>query len=294
MPAWHLRGRRSRRRACAHPLFPRSIFLTILAPPLACSSPFCSCGHLYCWPCLYRWLRSGHNVCPVCKAGVTENVIPLYGRGKERLDPRSKESSTSSGGSDGTGSVRHAGDGGNSSSSSSSGGSSSRVGGGGGSGGYSALPEDTASGTATGTGSSSTGADLRNRSSRLGADNATPGSSSGGGGNSSGSSDDAVPSRPAGQRMPAPPPPGTGLGDGTAFGLPGGLTFSAGFGFFPSLFGLQFTSFNLGQGGLAGGGGRMRGVGGQVAYTPEERHQLMLERVIMALGFIIILFLLFL
>ena len=40
------------------------------------------CGHLYCWPCLYRWLHSGHNVCPVCKAGVTrESVIPLYGRG---------------------------------------------------------------------------------------------------------------------------------------------------------------------------------------------------------------------
>ena len=40
------------------------------------------CGHLYCWPCLYRWLHNGHNVCPVCKAGVTrESVIPLYGRG---------------------------------------------------------------------------------------------------------------------------------------------------------------------------------------------------------------------
>ena len=40
------------------------------------------CGHLYCWPCLYRWLASGHTSCPVCKAGVTrEAVIPLYGRG---------------------------------------------------------------------------------------------------------------------------------------------------------------------------------------------------------------------
>lgn len=42
------------------------------------------CGHLFCWPCLYRWLRNGHNVCPVCKAGVSrENVIPLYGRGSD-------------------------------------------------------------------------------------------------------------------------------------------------------------------------------------------------------------------
>lgn len=47
------------------------------------SSPVVTfCGHLFCWPCLYRWLRSGHSVCPVCKAGVSrETVIPLYGRG---------------------------------------------------------------------------------------------------------------------------------------------------------------------------------------------------------------------
>lgn len=48
------------------------------------------CGHLYCWPCLYRWLSTNHT-CPVCKAGVTkENVIPLYGRGSEQVDPRTK------------------------------------------------------------------------------------------------------------------------------------------------------------------------------------------------------------
>lgn len=48
------------------------------------------CGHLYCWPCLYRWLRS-HANCPVCKASVTrETVIPLYGRGGERADPRGR------------------------------------------------------------------------------------------------------------------------------------------------------------------------------------------------------------
>ncbi|OQR81416.1 hypothetical protein THRCLA_11752 [Thraustotheca clavata] len=46
------------------------------------------CGHLYCWPCLFQWI-SEHNECPVCKAGVTkENVVPVYGRGANSIDPR--------------------------------------------------------------------------------------------------------------------------------------------------------------------------------------------------------------
>ncbi|GJP39452.1 hypothetical protein CLOM_g23822 [Closterium sp. NIES-68] len=51
------------------------------------------CGHLFCWACLYRWLRRNpHNKeCPVCKAAVDEaKVIPLYGRGKAPSDPRKK------------------------------------------------------------------------------------------------------------------------------------------------------------------------------------------------------------
>lgn len=37
------------------------------------------CGHLYCWPCLYTWLRTDHGTCPVCHAGVTaENIVPLF------------------------------------------------------------------------------------------------------------------------------------------------------------------------------------------------------------------------
>ncbi|KAI3441543.1 RING-type domain-containing protein [Psidium guajava] len=49
------------------------------------------CGHLYCWPCLYRWMdvRSScdepgerHQTCPICKAGISPStLIPLYGRG---------------------------------------------------------------------------------------------------------------------------------------------------------------------------------------------------------------------
>ena len=53
------------------------------------------CGHLYCWPCLYRWLHTRHSdsTCPVCKAGVTQdNVIPIFIRGS-RTDPRTKPTS---------------------------------------------------------------------------------------------------------------------------------------------------------------------------------------------------------
>ncbi|CAL9165399.1 unnamed protein product [Musa hybrid cultivar] len=51
------------------------------------------CGHLFCWPCLYKWLH-GHaqsSECPVCKAIIEEEkLVPLYGRGKNATDPRSK------------------------------------------------------------------------------------------------------------------------------------------------------------------------------------------------------------
>lgn len=51
------------------------------------------CGHLYCWPCIYRWISFQHASpenpdnqkpqCPVCKSEVSEKtVIPLYGRGQ--------------------------------------------------------------------------------------------------------------------------------------------------------------------------------------------------------------------
>ncbi|KAH6764034.1 hypothetical protein C2S52_012926 [Perilla frutescens var. hirtella] len=51
------------------------------------------CGHLYCWPCIYRWIsfqdasieNPDHQSpqCPVCKSEVSEKtLIPLYGRGQ--------------------------------------------------------------------------------------------------------------------------------------------------------------------------------------------------------------------
>ncbi|XVF75929.1 hypothetical protein PTKIN_Ptkin13bG0226400 [Pterospermum kingtungense] len=40
------------------------------------------CGHLFCWPCLYRWLHvhSDAKECPVCK-GEVKTLTPIYGRG---------------------------------------------------------------------------------------------------------------------------------------------------------------------------------------------------------------------
>jgi len=52
------------------------------------------CGHIFCWPCLHRWIETRPNrpLCPVCKAGISKDkVIPVYGRDdKEKKDPREK------------------------------------------------------------------------------------------------------------------------------------------------------------------------------------------------------------
>lgn len=46
------------------------------------------CGHVFCWPCLYRWLShgSGHSTCPLCKSYVDSSgstVIPIYSQDHE-------------------------------------------------------------------------------------------------------------------------------------------------------------------------------------------------------------------
>lgn len=59
------------------------------------------CGHLYCWPCIYKWLHfqsaslasDEHPQCPVCKAEISHTkMIPLYGRGQSPIqrDPKGK------------------------------------------------------------------------------------------------------------------------------------------------------------------------------------------------------------
>lgn len=52
------------------------------------------CGHLYCWGCIYKWLRLREDSpqCPICKTEVArEHLIPIYGRGRPHIDPRSRE-----------------------------------------------------------------------------------------------------------------------------------------------------------------------------------------------------------
>ena len=63
------------------------------------------CGHVFCWPCLYRWLHTTtttsqhdlliiqqHHSCPVCKADLKEKIIPLYVGSRSRSISRSRSS----------------------------------------------------------------------------------------------------------------------------------------------------------------------------------------------------------
>ncbi|KAF2538471.1 hypothetical protein F2Q68_00018668 [Brassica cretica] len=39
------------------------------------------CGHLFCWPCIHKWLHvqsdehQGHKQCPVCKSKVSHSTL---------------------------------------------------------------------------------------------------------------------------------------------------------------------------------------------------------------------------
>ncbi|XVE75736.1 hypothetical protein DITRI_Ditri12bG0116700 [Diplodiscus trichospermus] len=49
-----------------------------------------SCGHLFCWSCLYQWLHmhSDAKECPVCKEEViVKTLTPIYGRGNITYEP---------------------------------------------------------------------------------------------------------------------------------------------------------------------------------------------------------------
>ncbi|XP_039013168.1 E3 ubiquitin-protein ligase RMA1H1-like [Hibiscus syriacus] len=56
------------------------------------------CGHLYCWPCIYKWLHFEdqgwkQHQCPVCKAEVSDaTLIPLYGRGVTTKESKTETS----------------------------------------------------------------------------------------------------------------------------------------------------------------------------------------------------------
>ncbi|XP_073145442.1 E3 ubiquitin-protein ligase RMA1H1-like [Henckelia pumila] len=58
------------------------------------------CGHLYCWPCIYKWLQvqspsaeaDEQPKCPVCKAYISSSsLVPLYGRGSSSSEPEPKK-----------------------------------------------------------------------------------------------------------------------------------------------------------------------------------------------------------
>ena len=60
------------------------------------------CGHLYCWPCIYKWfyIQSAslapdeYPQCPVCKSEISHTtVIPLYGRGQSNSECESNGAS---------------------------------------------------------------------------------------------------------------------------------------------------------------------------------------------------------
>ncbi|OIT01777.1 PREDICTED: E3 ubiquitin-protein ligase RMA1H1-like [Nicotiana attenuata] len=59
------------------------------------------CGHLYCWPCIYKWIQIESSTpgseekpkCPVCKAHISNSsLVPLYGRGTSSQESESKKS----------------------------------------------------------------------------------------------------------------------------------------------------------------------------------------------------------
>jgi E3 ubiquitin-protein ligase RNF5 len=91
---------------------------------------------------------------------------------------------------------------------------------------------------------------------------------------------DGVPNRPQGRR---PEPQAENLGmNGANFNMQyGGLTISAGFGFFPSLFGLQFQNIPISAS------------SSNTAPNTDEAQNLQLSRILIVLGIVVIMALLF-
>lgn len=59
------------------------------------------CGHLFCWPCIYKWLHyqtsedellaEPQQKCPVCKTEISETaMVPLFGRGHTTTSSKAK------------------------------------------------------------------------------------------------------------------------------------------------------------------------------------------------------------
>ncbi|EAS04963.2 zinc finger, C3HC4 type (RING finger) protein (macronuclear) [Tetrahymena thermophila SB210] len=53
------------------------------------------CGHLFCWPCIYKWLNQNNEylVCPNCKNGIKKELIrPLYARNEDDTHQKQRDS----------------------------------------------------------------------------------------------------------------------------------------------------------------------------------------------------------
>jgi hypothetical protein len=38
-----------------------------------------SCGHVFCWSCLYQWISTVQKACPLCRSSCrTQDILPLY------------------------------------------------------------------------------------------------------------------------------------------------------------------------------------------------------------------------
>ena len=68
---------------CLPSVAPHSAFFSMLQVCLdTASEPVITfCGHLYCWSCLYLWMKAREGsgaLCPLCKLPVSEDrIIPL-------------------------------------------------------------------------------------------------------------------------------------------------------------------------------------------------------------------------
>ena len=69
----------------AHSLFECGVCMDTASDPV-----ITFCGHLYCWSCIYRWMKVREDegaLCPICKLRISEErMIPLYGRGRPMVD----------------------------------------------------------------------------------------------------------------------------------------------------------------------------------------------------------------
>jgi len=102
-------GKNEQRKSAPKALWECNICLETAKEPI-----ITQCGHLYCWPCIHKWLimYPMHRNCPVCNKDIVEELlIPLYGNESD-WQPSRKGNGGSVGVGVGVGSVGRSGSGG--------------------------------------------------------------------------------------------------------------------------------------------------------------------------------------